>query len=324
MKLRTRTSFHKLVPPHPSIKWRRLKMKVYPVEEPSTPRTSPRDPFVEYQRVYYIKEWKRDCGDYPIYKAEMVKCSKENINVQTVLEDDFETITKDEKRMWVITAQDFDREIKEFLVDWEDYKRIKYPKDRFNPSASIISLPKWKSNFSFASLISKYPRDNRQVVYLESEAALTTQMLHATKLLRRHQLHVPNVNPHFLQKISHRNPHAKSLATFYQRSLFEWMRDVPNPGEEFDVGADYCCTWNGNPLIKPELDMTLMFQKSILAKKDGILWITVSYRQKNNSIEKTKKDVCDSISWLAMYYGYNIQLIETGSYHGIVYFFFKT
>jgi hypothetical protein len=70
--------------------------------------------------------------------------------------------------------------------------------------------------------------------------------------------------------------------------------------------------------------LTLMFQKQLLAKKNGVLWLTLSYRQKNNSVEKTQKEVCECVNELSAYYGYKIQLLETNSYHGIVYFFFVT
>ena len=132
---------------------------------------------------------------------------------------------------------------------------------------------------------------------------------------------MPNVNVNFLKKAP---KDFQNFATFHLGSLYEWMRDlsIDKCQNGFDVGGDYCCTFEGNQFIKPKADLTLMFQKEILAKKNGVLWLTFSYRCKGGGIQVTKQKITTWIQQISLVCGYKMKLLDIGNYGQMVYCFY--
>ena len=210
----------------------------------------------------------------------------------------------------------------EYIVDYDDYKRVTFSPDEYHEDLSK-QIEKKRRNMEWIDLLLKYYHKGRQIVYLDSEVALTTSLIHAMKLFKASELHVPNPNDKFLQQAP---ADFASMATHYDASVYEWMRDVEDGGkDEYNFGLDYCCTFDGNNQVKPKADLTMLFRKRLLAKKDGLIWLTVSNRKKGNTIEKTIQQVFDFVYATSAHYGYNIVCEKHGSYgNGITYFFFKS
>lgn len=163
---------------------------------------------------------------------------------------------------------------------------------------------------------------HRHVVYLDSPSGLTTKMLTSTRLFDKTQLHIPNMDPGFLTFAS---SIVKSTATVYYRSLYEWMRDLPRDHSvQYDIGADYTCTFAGNPSIRPKVDLQIMFERQLLARHNGVLWLTLSYRQRHATLAGLQKEIMGWIELLAQTFGYKVVCNEKGSYFGVMYFLFVT
>ena len=136
------------------------------------------------------------------------------------------------------------------------------------------------------------------------------------------QLHCPNPNSNFVSK-------ASSLfgqnATHYDGTVYELMRDLPEDDsntEGYHMGLDYCCTFEGNAeFVRPKSDIRLMFAKQILRKRDGVCWMTFSKRGKKSQY------IQSIVTWVkkeGARLGYNMELLEQGTYGTVAYFFWKT
>jgi len=279
----------------------------------------------KYKNTYFIKSWKKKNHDMHIIQAHLFHSQEKDIQVS--VNGNLKTIPKMSK-MWKVrainTSQSYS--IEEHLVDYEDYNRIVKTTDKFTSDHVYLSPDKWKRNWSFISHIKCQqelnPKTERRVVYLDAPAALTTNMLVSSGLYSSpHQLQVPNVNPEFL---SQAQKNFSSLATCHHRSFFEWLRDLPTRDiqDGFDVGADYCSTFSGNRHMKPKVDLALMFRRSILARKGGVLWLTFCVRP--FTVKSVYKAVAQWISFEAKKNNYTLKLLEKGDYNGMVYYMFVT
>lgn len=279
----------------------------------------------EYNSTYYIKSWRQKPNPITahILQAQLINTNEAG-ETQVSINGKMKTLPSHVK-MWKIKVLYQNGTIKEHLIDYDDYIRV-YPKDNFTSDHVYLSPPKWKRNWSFVSNISRQqemnPRPFRRVVYLDAPEALTTNMLVSSGLFSDpSQLHVPNVNPEFLA-MAQKN--FESLATFRYCSFYEWLRDFPTEEikDGFDVGADYCSTFSGNSTLKPKIDLTVMFQRSILARKGGVLWLTFCIRP--FCIESVKKSVEGWIYPTAKENGYTLNLLDTNTYNGMIYYMFVT
>lgn len=260
----------------------------------------PINPHEQYNQAYYIKNWE--------------SLSHKPWIVQTLLSDS--------GKSWIIVYFDpLTKTQKQTTVDYDDYKRVLCSTDNFNDQLDTLTTEKWNKNFLFVQYMLNHPRKDRLVVYLDAISALTTKYVHSTGIFQPHQLHVPNVDVDFLKKAP---GNFQKLATFYLASLYEWMRDLSSDKckEGFDVGGDYCCTFEGNQFIKPKADLTLMFQKGILAKKNGVLWLTFSYRYKGGGIDVTKQNITTWIQQVSSHYNYKMKCLEMGNYGQMVYCYY--
>jgi len=177
-----------------------------------------------------------------------------------------------------------------------------------------------------ALLISKYRRERQEIVILDHYDLRTTSWL-ASVNFKPEQLHVPNPDPAFLE---HADREKIGLATVTCETLFDWMNRQDTEDEKlvglFDVLADYCCTWEGRKKGKnrcrPSLDIYNMFRKTLLAKSDGVLWLTFSTR--GTSSKEVVSSVTQWINKVALRFDYTLWLAFTRTYGSVVALVFIT
>jgi len=135
--------------------------------------------------------------------------------------------------------------------------------------------------------------------------------------------YVPNPDTNFLQKIK---PKDKNLAMISNEAFLDLIvsNDINNDDNIsiFDILLDYCCTWEGHQGCNPSLDLYLVFQKTLLAKNDGILWLTFSTRATTS--ENVKHKVTSWIQKTADLFAYSLSLVYCKTYGTVVTFIYVT
>ena len=284
-------------------------------------RIEPINPWEEYKNVYYINQEEWDKDKHVILELELVQVPKgapETTKRWKVCDEDGAHLDPSMERRWKVTT--VDDPTSHYLVKYDAYKRVTFSPDNYSLEQSF-SDDKKRVNQRFAQLIQQHQRENRLIVYLDSPVGLTTQTL-CEAGFEKDQLSVPNPDKKFLEKCQ---PWFKDRASHYDATLYEWMRDLDDmEGDEYDVGADYCCQFNGNTQCRPKADLTMMFQKGIFARHNGVLWLTFSKRSrvKGQTVDKTSEEVVDFVTTTGTYFGYNMQCVEAGDYGTVLYFFF--
>lgn len=218
---------------------------------------------------------------------------------------------------WWIHCADGSQQVVEKFVDHDDYKRPTWQETGFQ--VSHLDGDKMEPNLMFRQTLKEYPRPNRHIVYLDSPAGLTTAMLAGEK---EWQLHLPHPLLHSksLQK-QWQKPIFQENTRLYESTLYEWLRDEA-PAGPFDVGADYCCTWEGNDRCCPQADFRLLFLRHLFPKKNGVLWCTFSLLRNPKHTFKADR-VAAEIVELAKSYGYLLHLVKNKQYRrNMVYFMF--
>jgi hypothetical protein len=279
------------------------------------------DPFEAYKDHFIVPSWKQ-YGSIPIHKVSMIFVNEKKGIEEPCLDEDA-PVPRGMKRVWKIFARDSNKKVKPWLVDLDDYQRLTCASDAYVESLSDKD-GKGMRNLEFVHLLATYPRMGREIVVLDSPAALTTNVLHTVRQCFGFQkIHVPNLDARFLE---HASPDFSTKATFYHASVYEWMRDLDEDDDvTYDFALDYCCTFYVSGAQNPKADLTLMFQKGLLAKHNGCLWMTFSTRSPGNSIDKTKKEVPEWMHATAQHFGYTLVLEKMGNYgKGMCYFFFRT
>lgn len=180
---------------------------------------------------------------------------------------------------------------KTYFIDKKEYMCPRFHVSPFNEEHATRN--KIQSNFLFSQLLLTYTRVNRHIVYLDDPVlGLTTTCLQSNGT---YQLHVPN--PQFLDsslipfmsQFLKPNNTCNNIHT-YGCTIFEWLRDTPITNDTYyDVGMDYCCTWQGNDSCNPQHDIVLLFQSGLLARHHGVVWITVNTRG------QTRQDMVSTI-----------------------------
>jgi len=127
------------------------------------------------------------------------------------------------------------------------------------------------------TLMKRFPRERREVVVLDHYDLRTSTLVASRLGLEPECIHVPNPNKNMCEL------HAEStVATVTSTSLIRWIAQQDTEEQDtvssFDVLADYCCTLEGSDQCSPTVDLNLMFRKTLLAKRNGVLWITFSCR----------------------------------------------
>jgi hypothetical protein len=176
-------------------------------------------------------------------------------------------------------------------------------------------------NHKFKQYLIRYHRPCRRVVVLDSPSTGTTNVL--STFLKKHQIHVPNPNPTFLDEAT---PDFRDKATHSCETLHQWAITL-NDAKRYDVAGDYCCTYTGNDGVNPMHDLDTLFSRKIIAEHNGVLWFTFATR--GQGVTHTLTEVPQEIEFLATLHGYRVKLLEANSYTGgggssMVYFFLVT
>ena len=270
---------------------------------------------------------------YTVIMQQFKICNKKStqsmVMVETppspsTVEPPSESLSFSTQRSWLVETIDAESgKCSSWIVDTDEYKRPTISPDNFytDPDGRI-TIGKSLRNSEFAALLQRFPRlgsdSRRTVVVLDTPMAVTTRTIRAVLPLADLDIHVPNPDPHFMKKAG---ADFTSMATHHELFLYEWMRDTDVTS--CDVGADYCCTIDGNTSCRPFADMDLMMHRRILAPHHGVLWLTFSSR--GVAIDRTMAEVPRRISNLARKHKYHLRLETSGSYGaGICYFVFVT
>lgn len=205
-------------------------------------------------------------------------------------------------------------------IDESHVRRIKFGgeayEDKEQKGNGAWTVEKEQVNQVVVELMRRLPRERREVVLLDGYNLRTSTHLSRAGLKRK-QLHVPNPDPHFPERAG---PRAQRLATVTPETLVDWVDRQDTEHEDsvatFDVLADYCCTWEGNDNVSPSLDLHAIFRKTLLAKRNGILWLTFSARTKKSEAVKAKVN-----RWLqeeALHFDYTLTLAYEKNYGNMV------
>ena len=255
-------------------------------------------PYQYYHETYFIKSWKNTEGFWPIVKAIPSSCGEE----------------------WEITTLPVKGQGSVFTVDDDDYRRPKPHKDTFKDDH--VDAFKLQMNTKFVQHLrtSLASQKNTRIVYLDTfNLGLTTHALVMSGLFTSTRMSLVNHN----SPSSTESQILSKVCQTYSMSLFAWMRDVPDLGEQYHFGADYCCTFMGNGTkYSPQMDILYMLQRELLYKNNGILWLTFSIRGVSGGKHTTRKDLLNMLYSEGRKYGYHFSVIEEGMYRRHMYFIF--
>lgn len=278
------------------------------------------DPYESYKHVFYIDEkgWSVDDVIVGVDLVQVPKNAPDAYEFDEPYDDEKGLRNKSMERRWKVFLKKNPK--KHYLVKYNSYKRVTFSPDEYDEQQSY-SKDKLEVNKLFRNFLHTYKRENRQIVYLDSPAATTSRVLHEAGY-KKDQLHVPNPNKNFMEMVPRK---FHSWAKHYDATLYEWMRDLDDmSGEEYDIGADYCCNFLGNTYCRPKADITLLFQNRLFPRHNGVLWLTFSKRSpiKGQTFTKTQEEVIDFVCTVGKFYHYNMRCVNHGDYGTVMYFFF--
>ena len=216
-----------------------------------------------------------------------------------------------------------DKECKKVCIANESYKKKESGDDDTDVNDDKWENEKNRVNKVVCLLKSMLRRKRQEVVVLDHYKMRTSTLLAKELGLKRTQIHVPNPDPDFTTKIGSR---LAKIATVTHETLFEWINRQDTEDEDlvaaFDVLADYCCTWEGNGQCEPSVDLHAMFRKTLLAKTNGVLWLTFSTRASSASevANKVKRWVAEE----ALHFDYALNLAYEQAYGTVVTFVYVT
>jgi hypothetical protein len=193
-----------------------------------------------------------------------------------------------------------------------------YDKKEHNGSNSW-DVKKTDMNRLIYQLKQAFPRKRQEAVVLDHYSLQTTATLSKCGLSAE-QIHVPNPDPLFRQFAV---PDRLKQATVTCETLFQWETRQDTEDEDcvglFDVMADFCCTFEGNSWCSPTADLNLMFRKTLLAKSNGILWVTFSRPMftKNSSAEISTR-IRNWLRQTAMQFDYILSTVRDVCYGNMV------
>lgn len=214
-----------------------------------------------------------------------------------------------------------------YYVNPGQYKSKAKILDKFKDKRSI---DKMEANFENQTLLSEHSLRDKKIVILDSPSLQTTQYVFNTNLYNKpNAIHVPNLDPDFKNKArSKKNAHfldSPCVKIHNGMTMYEWIRDNSDGEYLWDVAFDYCCTFNGNTLVKPESDIELMFIRRLIPKHNGVLWFTFSLRRGGTTFEKLKRHLKAFLKKAARENGYNyIECINSKQYGTMACFFYVT
>ena len=147
-----------------------------------------------------------------------------------------------------------------------------------------------------------------KAIVLDHFSLKTSRML--SKLgLARDNIHVPNLDPAF-------NEITQNVAIVSQQTLFAYLNafDVEKDSGKFNCFLDYCCTFEGNAMCQPTLDLHEIFRKSVLPRQRGVLWLTFSTRGTPGGASAVGAVVEKWLQDEALYFAYTVSLAYHWSY----------
>jgi hypothetical protein len=160
---------------------------------------------------------------------------------------------------------------------------------------------RYSSSYQFARCLLHYPRNGRRVVYLDDLSGSTTNLLSTVIHIPPNRLYCPHPDPNILKKMKKQT---LLQATYSSQYLFEWIRDCDFK-QCFDVGMDYSCSFAGNQHIKPQSDLIMLFKRGLLARDNGVLWLSVT-----GTDEATLATIPQFVEDLARDCGYSLSRIH--------------
>jgi hypothetical protein len=134
------------------------------------------------------------------------------------------------------------------------------------------------------------------------------------------QIHVTNPDPNFHATAQ------KNIAELLPQSLLQCIQSLDTeetPGS-YHLLADYCCTVGGNDNCKPTLDITEALRRTLLAKVDGVLWVTFSTRGEVGGAQAVRAEFCAWLKKTALHYDYTFSLAYEKAYGTVVTMMFVT
>lgn len=190
-----------------------------------------------------------------------------------------------------------------FFVPEAEYRRPKI-KDRFL-SKHLVTPDKFVRNCSVVHYMAQYSRPNRNVVVLDSPSTQTVSLLRRAGVDR---IVVANPDETFLKHAPADFPRDQ----LFSGTMMEFIRNRRDKAE-YDVLADYCCTFKGDGIRNcPREDLTELFKRGVLARHNGLLWLTFSTRGCNP--DATMSTVRAFVATTAATSGYSLKLLESDFY----------
>jgi hypothetical protein len=168
-----------------------------------------------------------------------------------------------------------------------------------------------------AQLCSRSP--HKDVLVLDEVDLQTSKALRQVGFTAA-QIHVTNPDPNF-----HANA-KKNVAELLPQSLLQCIQSLDTeetPGS-YHLLADYCCTVGGNDNCKPTLDITEALRRTLLAKVDGVLWVTFSTRGEVGGAQAVIAEFCAWLKKTALHYDYTFSLAYEKAYGTVVTMMFVT
>lgn len=191
--------------------------------------------------THFVKGW----GKYPI--LEMKGGGAKGVEVRTAELIDGECVSK------------------RYLVDTCDVKRGVVSKEE----DFTLRREKIVANREVCNVIKGSWKPGHHIVVLDSPLGLTTEWFRDRIPIGCDALHVPNPDPKF---------RGVDGCVWFQKTLYEYVRDAPLDEHPTHFWLDYCCTLSGNAGTKPKIDIEMILIKGLLPRRGGVLCITVSIR----------------------------------------------
>jgi hypothetical protein len=204
-----------------------------------------------------------------------------------------------------------------YLVEESEIQWITSPEAKYMTyDSDSVTMEKIVMNTRWIQLCDNI--GNRHGLVLDSIQGLTCTVSLASTLFST--IVVPNFTPGFMDVFAVKD----ARVNVYPGALYEYLVGESHEAT-YDVCMDYCCTLYGSEqAVQPRVDLSVLFRKQLLRKKDGVLWLTFSTRSAGNSIARTRTDTIAFVQELSDKYAYRTNLIETGSYGQMCYFLYKT
>ena len=205
-----------------------------------------------------------------------------------------------------------------YLVNGCDIQWIVSPEAKSGGyEVNTITLEKIVINARWVQLCNNIK--GRDGILLDASEGITSTVSLESGLFR--SLIVPNFTPKFAEDFKVKDERVR----VYPGALYELLVGEDHLGQSYDFALDYCCTLYGSDqAVLPRVDLTLLFSRQLLRKRNGVLWLTFSTRSAGNSVDRTVADTVSLIRELSNKHAYQTKLEDCGYYGHMVYFLYKT